>query len=48
VADAGLKQRFAEIGFDPTAISPEQAAAIMRKTAEDWAPLIKRLNIKLD
>jgi hypothetical protein len=43
-----LKERFAAIGFDPTAISAEQAAAIMRKTGADWAPVIKRLNIKLD
>ena len=48
VGDPALKERFANIGFDPSAISPEQAAAIMRKTGEDWAPLIKRLNIKLD
>jgi tripartite-type tricarboxylate transporter receptor subunit TctC len=48
VADPALKDRFANIGFDPTAISPERAMAIMRKTGEDWAPIIKRLNIKLD
>ena len=48
VADPALKERFANIGYDPTAIGPEQAAAIMRRTAEAWAPLIKRLNIKLD
>ena len=48
VADPALRDRFANIGFDPTAISPEKAAAIMRKTGEDWAPVIKRLNIKLD
>jgi tripartite-type tricarboxylate transporter receptor subunit TctC len=48
VGDPALKERFANVGFDPSAISPEQAAAIMRKTGEDWAALIKRLNIKLD
>jgi tripartite-type tricarboxylate transporter receptor subunit TctC len=48
VADPALKERFANIGFDPTAISPEQAGAIMRWAGEAWAPLIKRLNIKLD
>jgi tripartite-type tricarboxylate transporter receptor subunit TctC len=48
VGDPALKERFANIGFDPSALSPERAAAIMRKTGEDWAPLIKRLNIKLD
>jgi tripartite-type tricarboxylate transporter receptor subunit TctC len=48
VSDPTLKQRFADIGFDPTATTPEEAAAIMRKTADDWAPVIKRLNIRLD
>jgi tripartite-type tricarboxylate transporter receptor subunit TctC len=40
VGDRALKERFATIGFDPTAISAQQAAAIMRKTGEDWAPLL--------
>jgi tripartite-type tricarboxylate transporter receptor subunit TctC len=48
VGDPALKERFANIGFDPTAISSDRAAAIMRRTGEAWAPLIKRLNIKLD
>jgi tripartite-type tricarboxylate transporter receptor subunit TctC len=48
VGDPALKGRFAGIGFDPTPISAEAAAAAMRKTGEDWTPVIKRLNIKLD
>ena len=48
VGDPALKARFASIGYDPTALTPDAAAAIMRKTGEVWAPLIKRLNIKLD
>jgi tripartite-type tricarboxylate transporter receptor subunit TctC len=48
IGDPALKERFAAIGFDPTVISAQQAAAIMRKTGEAWAPVIKRLNIKLD
>jgi tripartite-type tricarboxylate transporter receptor subunit TctC len=48
VGDPALKERFAAIGFDPTPIGSDEAAAIMRKTGEDWAPVIKRLNIKLD
>ena len=48
VGDPTLKQRFADIGFEPTATTSDQAAAIMRKTADDWAPVIKRLNIRLD
>lgn len=48
IGDPALKARFASIGYDPTALTPDAAAAIMRKTGEVWAPLIKRLNIKLD
>jgi tripartite-type tricarboxylate transporter receptor subunit TctC len=48
VGDPALKQRFAHIGYDPTALAPDAAAAIMRKTGEVWAPVIKRLNINLD
>ncbi len=48
VGDPSLKERFGAIGFDPTAITLEEARAIMRKTGATWAPLIKRLNIKLD
>jgi tripartite-type tricarboxylate transporter receptor subunit TctC len=48
VGDPALKDRFAAIGFEPTPSSSEEMAAIMRKTAEDWIPVIRRLNIKLD
>jgi tripartite-type tricarboxylate transporter receptor subunit TctC len=48
VGDPALKPRFANIGFDPTALSPDAATEIMRRTGELWAPVIKRLNIKLD
>ena len=48
VGDPALKERFAAIGFEPTPSSSEEMAAIMRKTAEDWIPVIRRLNVKLD
>ena len=48
VGDPTLKGRFAAIGFEPTPSSSEEMAAIMRKTAEDWIPVIRRLNVKLD
>jgi tripartite-type tricarboxylate transporter receptor subunit TctC len=48
VGDPALKQRFINIGYDPTPTSSEEMVAVMRKTGDDWAPLIKRLNIKLD
>jgi len=48
VGDPALKQRFINIGYDPTPTSSEDMAAVMRKTGAEWTPLIKRLNIKLD
>jgi tripartite-type tricarboxylate transporter receptor subunit TctC len=48
VGDPALKQRFINIGYDPTPTSSEDMGAVMRKTGAEWTPLIKRLNIKLD
>jgi tripartite-type tricarboxylate transporter receptor subunit TctC len=48
VGDPALKQRFIKIGYDPTPTSSQDMIAVMHKTGEQWAPLIKRLNIKLD
>jgi tripartite-type tricarboxylate transporter receptor subunit TctC len=48
VGDPTLKQRFLNVGFEPTPMSPDEVTAEMRKTAESFAPLIKKLNIKLD
>jgi tripartite-type tricarboxylate transporter receptor subunit TctC len=48
VADPTLKQRFLNVGFEPTPMSPEEVTAAMRQTADAMAPTIKRLNIKLD
>jgi tripartite-type tricarboxylate transporter receptor subunit TctC len=48
VGDPALKDRFIAIGFDPTPTSSEDMVAVMRKTGQAWAPVIKRLNVKLD
>ena len=48
VGDPTLTARFAAIGFEPTPSSSEEMAAVMRKTAEDWIPVIRQLNIKMD
>ena len=48
IADPALKERFAAIGFDATPMTAEEVAAAMRQTGERLAPLIKKLNIKLD
>lgn len=48
IASPALKERFAQIGFDPTPLTPDEAAAALRQTGETYAPIIKRLNVKLD
>jgi tripartite-type tricarboxylate transporter receptor subunit TctC len=48
VGDPTLRERFAAIGFDPTPTTSDDMIQIMRKAATDWAPVIKRLNIRLD
>jgi tripartite-type tricarboxylate transporter receptor subunit TctC len=48
VGGATAKERFHKIGFDPTPITATETAEIVRRTGDAWAPLIKRLNIKLD
>lgn len=48
IADPAIKQRFADIGFDATPLTADEVAALMRKIEADLAPVIKRLNIKLD
>jgi tripartite-type tricarboxylate transporter receptor subunit TctC len=48
VGDPALKQRFINIGYDPTPSTSADMVAVMKKTGEDWSPLVKRLNIKLD
>jgi len=47
VSDPQVKERFLKLGFEPTPISSEEAAAEMRKTGDGLAQVIKRLNIKL-
>ncbi len=48
VGDPALRERFLAINFEPTPLSLEEAAAVMRRTAETWVPVITRLGIKLD
>ncbi len=49
VGDPALKQRFINIGYDPTPTSSEDMVpGDAKRPAPKWTPLIKRLNIKLD
>jgi hypothetical protein len=48
IAEPSLKQRFAEIGFDATPMSADEVSAAMKQLETRMAPVITRLNIKLD
>ena len=48
ISDPALKERFAGIGFDATPMTSDEVAAAMRQTGDRLAPLIKKLNIRLD
>jgi tripartite-type tricarboxylate transporter receptor subunit TctC len=48
ISDPALRQRFIAIGFDATPMTGDEVAAAMRATEAALAPVIKRLNIKLD
>ena len=48
IAEPSLRQRFAEIGFDATPMTAEEVSTAMKQLETRMAPVIKRLNIKLD
>ena len=48
IAEPKLKERFAGIGFDATPMTAEEVTLAMRQTEAKLAPVIKRLDIKLD
>jgi tripartite-type tricarboxylate transporter receptor subunit TctC len=48
ISDPALKQRFIAIGFDATPMTGDEVAAAMRSAETALAPVIKRLNVKLD
>jgi tripartite-type tricarboxylate transporter receptor subunit TctC len=48
IRDPAVQARLMHGGFEPTPINASDAADIMRETAQTWAPVIKRLNIRLE
>jgi tripartite-type tricarboxylate transporter receptor subunit TctC len=48
MADPALKDSLLSIGYEPTPMTGEEVAAELRKTGETFAPIIKRLNIRLE
>jgi len=48
IADPTLKERFAAIGFEATPMTADEVAAAMKAIGDGLAPLIKKLEIKLN
>lgn len=48
IADPTLKERFAAIGFEATPMTADEVAAAMKTIGDGLAPLIKKLEIKLN
>ncbi|MBX9847380.1 MAG: tripartite tricarboxylate transporter substrate binding protein [Xanthobacteraceae bacterium] len=48
IAAPALRERFQQIGFEATPMTAAEVAAEMQRTGERYAPLIKRLNIRLE
>ncbi|MFL6795856.1 MAG: Bug family tripartite tricarboxylate transporter substrate binding protein [Xanthobacteraceae bacterium] len=48
IAAPPLRERFTQIGFEATPMTAEEVATEMQRTADRYAPLIKRLNITLE
>lgn len=43
-----ISAKLLQLGFEPLKVGPDEGAALFRQTADHWAPVIKRLNIKID
>jgi tripartite-type tricarboxylate transporter receptor subunit TctC len=48
MADAAIKQRLSESGFEPQTSTPEQFAAYMKSEIAKWAKVIRDSNISVD
>ena len=48
LADAAIKQRLSESGFEPQSSTPEEFAAYMKSEIAKWAKVIRGSNISLD
>ena len=46
IADPALRPNFYKALIEPTPATPEEGAALMKKTAEYWGPVIKSLKIE--
>jgi tripartite-type tricarboxylate transporter receptor subunit TctC len=43
-----MKERFASLGLDPVASTPDEMASFMRREQERYATIIRNANIKVE
>jgi tripartite-type tricarboxylate transporter receptor subunit TctC len=43
-----ISAKLLQLGYEPLRIDPAEGANIFRETADHWAPVIKRLGIKIE
>jgi len=43
-----IKEKLAGIDVEPVGSSPEEAAKRIREESERWAPVVKKIGLKLD
>ena len=48
MADPGVKQHLAELGFEPVANTPAQFTAVVKEEVEKWGQVIRAANIKIE
>jgi tripartite-type tricarboxylate transporter receptor subunit TctC len=48
LTSAEVKERFAKLGVDVAAGSPEQFASFLKSEVDRWAKVIREANIKAD
>jgi tripartite-type tricarboxylate transporter receptor subunit TctC len=46
--EPAIRAKLLQLGFEPLQVGPEEGADLLRKIADMWAPVIKRLGLKLD
>ena len=47
-ARSDVSAKLPQLGFEPLRIGPAEGAVLMRNTADQWSPVIKRLGLKLN
>jgi tripartite-type tricarboxylate transporter receptor subunit TctC len=43
-----IRAKLLQLGFEPLKIGPKDGAELLRKTSDQWTPVIQRLGVKID